>query len=648
MSLHFSGASGFPVNPSPGNPILIGQDSTEQSPANQNLETPGPSNQASATPNLLVSEVTTNLGDKSYIELRSPSGIKGSTQKKYEVTVLKVVNKKIQIQAIFKIPSTMIKEDPFFILIGDADRDLINDTDMLSGTIKCPPGLDAEKKVYCRLDNFMEISDFSFIGVIITESDETIKLPANQQASHGIMYLSELKTFKTHLINKQIDSVVLKNHGIIQKCDLLKDLFPVFGDNPTYLRAVPNPDTTKPLSWSRCGGLNTAHDGSQYKLGMATPGRVNDCSLPSQDIDVTEFVRVLPTSQEIEHPCNVPNEANTLNENQFDAPAIGQAMKRVRDTEDDPEFCSAPVKEDAAGKYLVNVAKTAKRMKVLDRKASRNAQNSETIEEPTETVETSSQNPVDDTEEEEEDATTDNTEEDDNTDFVDEPIILDPEALERKSKMEHVATLIEKHQSKILPVKLIKKYWNWFAYNFKEGSPLLSTYFCNLCAKYLPTTSFGNLLDNEEGLLKKTLDENRRFIREHERRDSHIIAKQLDEISKSLKIDGVRAREIWDGIDDVETANQILSVYYDSKHYHSFEHHVPMLKLLKIFHVKVGEGCNTPEAAKRMNSFMSKYFLDEFIEDFKSSDGPAYLIIDGSDDKAGNHHQVLLFQYLGS
>ena len=645
MSLHFSGVSGYPVNPSPGNLNLIDptvQDDTVQSPTNQDPEASGSSNQPSAIPNLLVSEVTTNLGDKSYVEIRSPSGIKGPTYKHYEVTVLKVVNKKIQIQAIFSIPSTMLKEDPFFILIGDPNQDLIIEKDMLSGTIKCPPGLDAEKKVYCRLDKFMEISDFSFIGVIVTESDEKIELPANQQASRGIMYLNELKSFKTHLIDNQIDSVVLKNHGIIQKCDLLQDLFPVFGKNPKYLKAIPNPDSTRPLSWSRCGGLNTAHDSSQYKLGMATPGRINDCSKPSQDLDLTEFVRVLPTNQEHEHPCNVPFEANSLSENQVDAPAIGQAMKRVRETDDDPEFCSAPVKEDAAGKYLVNVAKTAKRMKVLEGKASRNAPNSETNEEPTETVETSSKNPIDDTEEGQEVT----AEEDDDTEVVDEPIILDPEALERKSKMEHVSMLIEKHQKTLLPVKLIKKHWNWFAYNFNKDSPPLSTYFCSLCAKYLPTTSFDNLLDNEQGLLKESYDENRRIIREHAKRDSHIIAKQLDEIEKSLKIDGIRAREIWDGIEDVETANQMLSVYYDSKHYHSFEHHVPMLKLLKIFHVKVGEGCNTPEAAKRMNRFMSKYFLNEFIEDFKSSDGPAYMIIDGSDDKAGNHHQVILFQFL--
>lgn len=80
--------------------------------------------------------------------------------------------------------------------------------------------------------------------------------------------------------------------------------------------------------------------------------------------------------------------------------------------------------------------------------------------------------------------------------------------------------LMKEHQADLLPVnKISNQYKSWFEYVVNTEKPKESTFRCRLCNKYYDqfhmACNYRNSLCNKEGVLYRTIDENRRKLREH-------------------------------------------------------------------------------------------------------------------------------------
>ena len=140
-----------------------------------------------------------------------------------------------------------------------------------------------------------------------------------------------------------------------------------------------------------------------------------------------------------------------------------------------------------------------------------------------------------------------------------------------------------------------------------------------------------------------------RVIREHQGKEGHQKAIQLEEIAYAKLMDTMIAEEVQAKINknNQVTVDIIRLVYFSAKNYMSFSSHPRFIELFEATNVDMGKSCHTRKDAEKIAAFISDVIHSDFCNEFNREQTPVYLILDGSEDRNHNHEVVLVIQHLG-
>ena len=637
----------------------------------------------SALPPFIINEVAPNFQEHSFVELYSPTGISKETPFHFGIAVVQSSQGKGSVVAMFEFPKDDFEEEPFYFTVGTPKGNWFSESSSRKGI----PILGRSRpnvKMYGSFTNWLDV-DYMVAIILVQSITPFSEVWPTLQGNERFCYLERKEDLKSFLLSNQIDGLILKKHKVVRKCKPLDDIIK-HKLNPRYVFVTLGTGWTSPFSNNKCKTL-IPYDQSAYLAGKPTPGMENDCTKPDWNVDVTNFLNVVP-SVEQSNPCgNHHVNMGIISEDQVNGAelALDHYNTISRETSDDETStsnaissssstqlasaeqtsCIAPIPSSSSAEQATNDNSIASSSSAADKPTiskswsvnnnmlgpniaksyitvkkgeAKRARIAAGIENPL-PASPPQANPL-----------------------PANPLpanllpvnptptnMLSPTELQRKTKVDDAAKLIKDFQSDKLNGQIIQdRYWRWFQYFYDEFEPEDSRFNCEFCAKHLKNTRHRNALSGEDGILHDCYETNMGALRRHEALESHRIAMQQEIREYANELGFVIEQEVKRKEDELNkiTNRHFKVVYYSVHHYISFNSHPSLVELLET-EADMGKGCKTPKSAKRMAEFMSRLFKDDLFMIMRKSTSPIFLICDGSEDLSQNHFFVTIFQWVG-
>ena len=201
--------------------------------------------------------------------------------------------------------------------------------------------------------------------------------------------------------------------------------------------------------------------------------------------------------------------------------------------------------------------------------------------------------------------------------------------------------MMKEFQGNLMPITEIEQHAStWFNLVPNYEDKTASKYNCRLCTKHYSRFYLKRKrpdMAKEEGVLKRTLGENRRDILKHEASATHqIIINQL-KMEKQYNMKTEISNLAKEDYALIVTNRHMRMTYLEAKLNVGFRNHELICALLKKHSVDVGFQCCNRTAAKNMVVSISKTMLEALKKQLHSSEDPLSIIVDSSTDRSQNH-----------
>ena len=524
---------------------------------------------------IVINEIAPGYGEKSFVELYFSSGIPAGSTLHYGLIVLTIQSDVVRIKAVFDIPRDEFVTDPFYYILGSPPDHWVEDKPSYKGTpITAGYGV---RRIYGNPYEWLNVLDDTYKIVILTEADYSISIEWPNIGTFGRNEkpIEEYKKFKSYVIQHQIDAVMMKDRNVILPYAAIEDFF-LLDMDPKYI-IPPFGDVLKAeISLSRCEMEGEAalvpFQMSLFKGCKVSPGSPNNC------YDQVNYLEGLQTDTVPEQPADSmetnEEDANDMEvDNLVEGPSLGEC---------NPEEDYEQPDENAAHQL---------EQLVLD----------EERQSPTPTNEN------------------------------------DGIAFAEKEKMdkvvEHMFVMKQFLPNIINENTVIRKYWKWYNQDFNEDDPDSSTFNCGPCSTHIGDHPRSKLASVNGVKFKAVKSSNMKTMAKHDSSYFHGRAMLADAIEMAKILDPIHADTLIenDKRENIVTLNHIQQVYYAARKFDSFESHDASIENLIAMNVPMGEGCRGKQSARRIALVINEVFKAAFLQMLKRTNGPIFLIVDGSE-----------------
>lgn len=199
----------------------------------------------------------------------------------------------------------------------------------------------------------------------------------------------------------------------------------------------------------------------------------------------------------------------------------------------------------------------------------------------------------------------------------------------------------------MLPIQTIEKNKDWFEYIPNKEKPSESTFRCRLCYKYYDkfrlAKNYKNALAFEQGILKKSKEENRELIKKHSTIPGHkaIIDKliALKKDFQNIQIDQQKQNNNYLEV----TMRMFRTVFIEVKRNIPFDAHNALVDLQILNGLDMGFHHFSRKSATTMTEVISNLMHETLMKHLVSKNSPVSIILDGSTDLSRTHSMIVYF-----